>query len=91
MRTTDELLRELGRSVTVQGSARRQVGRCEEPGGRRQVGRCEEPPACQCQCEECQQLHYTDLDPARQGIVPMETPFIMDNVMDDGMAACSLM
>ena len=79
MRTTDELLRELGRSVTVQGSARRQVGRCEEP------------PACQCQCEECQQLHYTDLDPARQGIVPMETPFIMDNVMDDGMAACSLM
>ena len=103
MRTTDELLRELGRSVTVQGSARRQVGRCEEPGGRRQVGRCEEPggrrqvgrceepPACQCQCEECQQLHYTDLDPARQGIVPMETPFIMDNVMDDGMAACTIM
>ena len=91
MRTTDELLRELGRSVTVQGSARRQVDRCEEPGGRRQVGRCEEPPACQCQCEECQQLHYTDLDPARQGIVPMETPFIMDNVMDDGMAACTIM
>ena len=43
-----------------------------------------------------QDLHYTeptrnDQDPVRQGIVPMETPFIMDNVMDDGMAACSLM
>ena len=30
-------------------------------------------------------------DVARQGIVPMETPFLMDQVMDDGMAACSLM
>ena len=44
----------------------------------------------------CQDLHYTEparneQDPVRQGIVPMETPFIMDNVMDDGMAACSLM
>ena len=30
-------------------------------------------------------------DAAAQGIVPMETPFLMDQVMDDGMAACSIM
>ena len=30
-------------------------------------------------------------DVAGQGIVPMETPFLMDQVMDDGMAACSIM
>ena len=49
-------------------------------------------------------LHYTferrlkadgneedDDDVARQGIVPMETPFLMDQVMDDGIAACSIM
>ena len=46
-----------------------------------------------------QDLHYVlerardpeTEDVARQGIVPMETPFLMDQVMDDGMAACSLM
>ena len=49
-------------------------------------------------------LHYTyerrlkadgheedDDDVARQGIVPMETPFLMDQVMDDGIAACNIM
>ena len=30
-------------------------------------------------------------DTVAQGIVPMETPFLMDQVMDDGMAACSVM
>ena len=30
-------------------------------------------------------------DAAAQGIVPTETPFLMDQVMDDGMAACSIM
>lgn len=47
-----------------------------------------------------QDLHYTverrqrqdsEEDVARQGIVPMETPFLMDQVMDDGIAACVIM
>ena len=42
-------------------------------------------PSCHCVCGECLALHYQparycDQDMARQGIVPMETPFIMDNV-----------
>ena len=47
-----------------------------------------------------QDLHYSltsyprspsEQEQLRQGIVPMETPFIMDNVLDDGMAACVVM
>ena len=47
-----------------------------------------------------QDLHYSltsyprspsEQEQLRQGIVPMETPFIMENVLDDGMAACVVM
>ena len=78
------MLRELGRSLP----------------GRREVGRREmvtsQDPSCQCHCQECLDLHFSpavrpDQDPVRQGIVPMETPFIMEDIMDDGMAACSIM
>ena len=46
-----------------------------------------------------QDLHYRLMerqskegnDIVRDGIVPMETPFLMEQVMDDGMAACVIM
>ena len=47
-----------------------------------------------------QELHYSltsyprspsEQEQLRQGIVPMETPFIMENVLDDGMGACVVM
>ena len=80
-RTVTGPVRKMERTVT--GPVRQTVAQSQDP-------------YCQCHCQECLELHYNppgrnDQDPVRQGIVPMETPFIMDNVMDDGMAACSLM
>ena len=89
------MLRELGRSLPVRRDHQPLYSVRQPVAGRREFVTSQDP-SCQCHCQECLDLHFSppvrpDQDPVRQGIVPMETPFIMDNVMDDGMAACSLM